>query len=114
MAKRFHSMRYVYPHFRVVLRKERTGEGDERKWVATALEHFIAASGDSWKDALYNLHMMLAAQVVASRDQGLSDPFADVPTAPDDIWEDYETGIGAIPHEDPWFPAPVIRFGRST
>ncbi len=111
MTEVFHATRYTYPPLRVVLHKEPAG--DDQKWVAVALEYFIAGQGDTLLDALHALHQMLAARVVVAREHKLGDPFANVPSAPDDLWDDFENGVLIMLYTPLWYPTPTVRIGKS-
>lgn len=58
-------------------------------WVAQCLEYDIATQAFTLDELLYELERILAAHLFVAAEEGLADPFSEIPQAPRRFWEMY-------------------------
>ncbi len=62
-------------------------------WVAVCLERYIAAQGETERDALGNLALTLSAEIMRGLEDGKTEnPLAGIPPAPTEYWDDFDRG----------------------
>ena len=59
-------------------------------WVAQAIQHDFAAQGHTREEALRALAHTIGSHLFVAGRQGIADPLAAVPAAPDEYWEMFE------------------------
>ena len=61
-----------------------------KTWIAQCLEYDIATQAISIDMLLYELERILVAHLLVADEEGLPQPFADIPKAPRRFWEMYK------------------------
>ena len=71
----------------------------EETWIAVSLEHYIAAQGNSPRDAIREFTAMLGSEIAYGIEHGDPvQPLASIASAPDKYWRKFET---AQPYDPP-------------